>query len=81
MFRSVRYTNGSKIVLKFRAVARLQNKTRQVSSAEADFGFVNGRCHFYDAIISNQAFHSERCHICFSLGLDKVETGYNLLME
>ena len=26
-----------------------------------------------DAIISNQAFQNERCHICFSLGLDKVE--------
>ena len=34
-----------------------------------------------DAIIGNQAFQNERCHICFSLGLDKVETGYNLLME
>ena len=28
-----------------------------------------------DAIIGNQAFQNERCHICFSLGLDKVETG------
>ena len=34
-----------------------------------------------DAIIGNQAFQNERCPICFSLGLDKVETGYNLLME
>jgi len=34
-----------------------------------------------DAIIDNQAFQNGRCHICFSLGLDKVETGYNLLME
>ena len=34
-----------------------------------------------DAIIGNQAFQNERCHICFSLGLDKVETGYYLLME
>ena len=34
-----------------------------------------------DAIIGNQAFQNERCHICFSLGLDKVETGYNLLMS
>ena len=34
-----------------------------------------------DAIIGNQAFQNERCHICFSLGLDKVETGYNLFME
>jgi len=22
-----------------------------------------------------------RCHICFSIGLDKVETGFNLLIE
>ena len=45
--------------------------------ATADFPFVNGRCHFLtvDAIIGNQAFQNERCHICFSLGLDKVETG------
>ena len=34
-----------------------------------------------DAIISNQDFQNARCHICFRLGLDKVETGYNLLME
>ena len=34
-----------------------------------------------DAIIGNQAFQNERCHIYFSLGLDMVETGYNLLME
>ena len=34
-----------------------------------------------DAIIGNQVFQNERCHICFSLGLEKVETGYNLLME
>ena len=34
-----------------------------------------------DAVIGNQAFQNGRCHICFSLGLDKVETGYNLLME
>ena len=34
-----------------------------------------------DAIIGNQAFQNGRCHICFSLSLDKVETGYNLLME
>ena len=27
------------------------------------------------AIIGNQAFQNGRCHICFSLGLDKVETG------
>jgi len=32
------------------------------------------------SMISNQAFANGRCHICFSLGLDKVETGYNLLM-
>jgi len=34
-----------------------------------------------DAIIGNYAFQNGRCHICFSLGLDKVETGYSLLME
>jgi len=34
-----------------------------------------------DAVIVNQAFQNVRCHICFSLGLDKIETGYNLLME
>ena len=34
-----------------------------------------------DAIIGNQAFPNGRCHICFSSGLDKVDTGYNLLME
>ena len=34
-----------------------------------------------DAVIGSQAFHNGRCYICFSLGLDKVETGYNLLME
>ena len=34
-----------------------------------------------DAIIGNQAYPNGRCHICFSSGLDKVETGYNLLME
>ena len=34
-----------------------------------------------DAIIGNQAFQNGRCHICFSSGLDKVETGYNLLTE
>ena len=26
-------------------------------------------------------YYNGRCYICFSLGLDKVETGYNLLME
>ena len=33
------------------------------------------------AIIGNQAFQNERCHICFSLGLDKEETrlDYQLL--
>jgi len=35
----------------------------------------------FDAVIGNQAFQNGRCHICFSLGVDKVETGYNLLME
>ena len=34
-----------------------------------------------DAIIGNQTFQNGRRDICFSLGLDKVETGYNLLME
>ena len=34
-----------------------------------------------DAIIGNQAFRNGRCYICFSLGLDKVETDYNLVME
>ena len=34
-----------------------------------------------DAIIGNQAFQNGRCHICFSIGLDKVETGFNLLIE
>ena len=34
-----------------------------------------------DAIIGNQAFQNGRCHICFSVGLDRVETAYNLLME
>ena len=34
-----------------------------------------------DAVIGNHPFQNGRCHICFSLGLDKVETGYNLLME
>ena len=34
-----------------------------------------------DAIIGNQAFKNGRCHICFSSGLDKVVTGYNLLMK
>ena len=43
----------------------------------ADFRFVNGRCH----LNGNQPFQNRRCHICFSLGLDKVETGYSLLME
>ena len=51
--------------------------------AEAYFPFVNKRCHFLtvDAIIGNQAFQNGRCHIGFSSGLDKVETGYSLLME
>ena len=34
-----------------------------------------------DAVIGNQAFQNGRCYICFSLGLDKVETGYNLMMR
>jgi len=34
-----------------------------------------------NAVTGNQAFQNGRCLICFSLGLDKVETGYNLLME
>ena len=31
--------------------------------------------------VCNQAIQNGRCHIYFSLCLDKVETGYNLLME
>ena len=31
--------------------------------------------------IGNQVFQNRRCHICFNSRLDKVETGYNLLME
>jgi len=34
-----------------------------------------------DAIIGNQAFQNERCPICINIGLDKVETGFNLLIE
>ena len=34
-----------------------------------------------DVIIDNQAFQKGRCYICFSSGLHKVETGYNLLMQ
>ena len=34
-----------------------------------------------DAIIGDQAVQNGRSHIYFSLGLDEVETGYNLLME
>ena len=34
-----------------------------------------------DAIIGNQAFKNERCYIFSSLGLDKVRTDFNLLME
>ena len=34
-----------------------------------------------DATIGNQTVQNERCHACFSLGLDKVQTGYSLLME
>ena len=34
-----------------------------------------------DPIIGDQAFQNRRCHICFSLGLDRVETAYNLLMS
>jgi len=29
-----------------------------------------------DAVIGNQALQNRRCHICFSLDLGKVETGY-----
>ena len=32
-----------------------------------------------DAISGNQAFQNGRCHICFSLGLDRIETGHNLI--
>ena len=38
-------------------------------------------CVTVNAIIGNQAFQNGQCHICFSSGLDKVETGYNLFME
>jgi len=38
-----------------------------------------------DAIVGNQAYQNGRCYYCFFfvfvLGLDKVKTGYNLLME
>ena len=34
-----------------------------------------------DAITGNQAFQNRRWYISFSLGLDKVETDYNLLMK
>ena len=34
-----------------------------------------------DAITGNQAVQNGQFYICFSLGLDKVETGRNLLME
>ena len=34
-----------------------------------------------DEIIGNQAFQNGKCYICFSLGLDKLEAGYNVLME
>ena len=34
-----------------------------------------------DAVIGNQAFQNGRCYICFSLGLDKAKTDYNLLVE
>ena len=34
-----------------------------------------------NSIIGNQAFQNGRCYICSSLGLDKVETDFNLLME
>ena len=32
-----------------------------------------------DVIINNQAFQNGWCYICFSLGLDKVKSGYNVL--
>ena len=34
-----------------------------------------------DAIIGNQTFQNRRCYVYFTLALDKVETGYNLLIE
>ena len=34
-----------------------------------------------DAITGYQAFQNGRCYICFSSSQDKVETGYNLLIE
>ena len=50
---------------------------------EAYFPFINKRCHFLtvDAKIGNQAFQNRRCHICFCLGLDMVETGHNRPFE
>ena len=50
-------------------------------SGEADFRKRSLPFLTVDAVIGNQAFENGRCHICFSLGLDKVETCYNLLME
>ena len=32
-----------------------------------------------DAINGNQAFQNGRCHICFSLDLDRIETGHYLI--
>ena len=34
-----------------------------------------------NGLIGNQAFQNGWCYICFSLGLQKVETSYNLSME
>ena len=34
-----------------------------------------------NALIGNQAFQNGWCFICLILGLEKIETGYNLLME
>ena len=43
--------------------------------------FVNKPFLTVDANLGNQAFQNGRYYICVSLGLDKIETGYNLLME
>ena len=59
----------------FRALPLPACFTTEHSTLEASL-FAN-----FDAIIGNQAFQNERCHICFSLGLDKVKPGHNLLME
>ena len=46
-----------------------------------EFLFFSKGGRVWSQVIGNQDFQNGRCHICFSLGLDKVETGHNLLME